>query len=185
MSRKGIILLAALFGAVFLLLAVAGRGYREVEAMQSLEKATAAVRREHPGASPIPPALLAGRLENDPAGVVLIDARDPEEYGLSRLAGAVCLGTRREIEEHFVGDPPDPGSLLVVYDSVGFRSAKLVEEIAASGLPPAVYLDGGIFAWANEGRPLVDEAGEPTEKVHPFNKLWGRLLEPAARPAER
>ncbi len=34
-------------------------------------------------------------------------------------------------------------------------------------------LEGGLFQWANEGRPL---AGGATG-VHPFNSFWGRGLE--------
>lgn len=41
MNRKGLIIVAAIFGAAFLLLALASRGYRKIEAMQSLEKAAA------------------------------------------------------------------------------------------------------------------------------------------------
>ncbi len=36
-----------------------------------------------------------------------------------------------------------------------------------------VNLDGSIFEWANEGRPLDgDEAGG----VHPYNRVWGQAL---------
>jgi 3-mercaptopyruvate sulfurtransferase SseA len=43
------------------------------------------------------------------------------------------------------------------------------------------YLAGGIFQWANEERPLVDAAGNPTTRVHPYNRFWGRLLKPKLR----
>lgn len=41
-------------------------------------------------------------------------------------------------------------------------------------------LEGSIFAWANEGRPLVDDKGLAT-KVHPYDAKWGELLKPALR----
>ena len=65
---------------------------------------------------------------------------------------------------------------VVVYDAVGFYSAELAETLSSAGSGEIFYLEGGIFQWANEGRPLVDADGSPTTKVHPYNKLWGRLL---------
>ena len=40
-------------------------------------------------------------------------------------------------------------------------------------------MEGGIFEWACQGRGLVNEAkgGESaTDRVHPYNGLWGKLL---------
>lgn len=171
MSRKGILVIAALFGIAFLLLALATRGYREVEAMQSMEKAMASVRREFPAAKPVSTAELVAWME-EPEGVTLIDARTPEEYGVSRLPGALGKTSIEKISDLAVGTRH-----VVIYDSVGIQSAELVEALVAGGAVETVYLEGGIFQWANEGRPLVDADGEPTTRVHPYNKLWGRLLE--------
>lgn len=170
MSRKGILVIAVLFGIAFLLLALATRGYREVEAMQSMEKAMAAVRREFPAAKPVSTAELAAWME-EPGGVVLLDAREPEEFSLSRVKGAREVSSVRSVIESAAG-----GERLVVYDSVGFRSAELVESLGTPSSGKVFYLEGGIFQWANEGRPLVDAEGETTREVHPYNKLWGRLL---------
>ena len=30
-------------------------------------------------------------------------------------------------------------------------------------------MEGSIFKWANEGKPLVDDKNEPTNFVHPFS----------------
>jgi hypothetical protein len=45
-------------------------------------------------------------------------------------------------------------------------------------------LDGSIFAWANEGRPL-ERNGQPAQLVHPYDALWGKLLDPARRAPRR
>jgi len=42
---------------------------------------------------------------------------------------------------------------------------------------PIYNLEGSLFKWANESRPLVDNSGSPTKLVHPYNNVWGRLLE--------
>ena len=41
-------------------------------------------------------------------------------------------------------------------------------------------MEGSIFKWANEGRPVYRD-GERVEKVHPYNETWGRLLDKARR----
>jgi rhodanese-related sulfurtransferase len=65
---------------------------------------------------------------------------------------------------------------MVVYCSIGYRSARLVEKLREGGFSEAKNLEGSIFQWANEGRPVVQN-GEVVEEVHPYNKTWGLLLE--------
>ena len=36
-------------------------------------------------------------------------------------------------------------------------------------------LEGGIFDWHNDGRPLTDANGK-TPYVHPYDDKWGQLL---------
>ena len=38
-------------------------------------------------------------------------------------------------------------------------------------------LEGSIFKWANEGRPMVDENGASAQCCHPYSVLWGKLLD--------
>ena len=43
--------------------------------------------------------------------------------------------------------------------------------------PIYVYnLEGSLFKWANEGRPLVDFRGEKTILCHPYNAVFGKML---------
>lgn len=171
MSRKGIITVALLFLIAFLLLQLATRGYREVEALQSMEKAMAAVRRDFPEAKPVATSQLAAWL-GESEGVLIIDARAPEEFAVSRIPGARGETTVKE-----AATMADGVKRVVVYDAVGFDSAEWAEALTTAGSAEIFYLEGGIFQWANQGRPLVDADGNPTTKVHPYNKYWGRLLE--------
>jgi len=175
MSRKGIVILAGFFGIAFLLLDLVFRGYREFEAMQSMEKATAAVRRKFPDARPISGAELAS-LQDGPAPLFLFDVRSEEEYAVSRLRHAVHDADSHNVLS-FAGKP----GRTVLYDSHGARSAEFAEALTRQWGHEVSYLEGGIFQWANEGRPLVDAAGNPTDKVHPHNRYWGRLLAPERR----
>jgi rhodanese-related sulfurtransferase len=111
---------------------------------------------------------------------VLVDVRAPEEYRVSHLAGAknAPLGTRPE--EALSGIAKD--APVVAYCSVGYRSSQFAQEAEKAGWTNVVNLEGSIFAWANEGRSLVDDKG-PAGKVHPYDAQWGKLLKPELRSA--
>lgn len=69
-----------------------------------------------------------------------------------------------------------PDRPIVVYCSVGYRSSILARKLQDKGFTNVYNLEGSIFKWANEGRPLVQ--GKVTvHKVHPYNAHWGHLLE--------
>ncbi len=104
--------------------------------------------------------------------LVLLDARQLDEHRVSHLAGA------RRVDP----DRPDVASLaipegarVVVYCSVGWRSASVADALARAGRSHVFNLEGGIFAWANEGRRVV-RGGHAVRAVHPYDATWGRLL---------
>jgi rhodanese-related sulfurtransferase len=179
MRRKGILVLAVLFLAALIILELGRRGYQEIEAYQSFEKAAAKIRRDFPEVNPLLPRDLAERFEN-PETVVLIDARDPLEFAVSHLPGAVNLRTVAEVKDHLAARKAVPGT-LIVYGAIGFRAAQLADDLLASGFGNVELLEGGIFRWANEDRPLVNAAGGMVMQVHPYNKVYRRLLDPAKR----
>jgi hypothetical protein len=67
-------------------------------------------------------------------------------------------------------------SLIVVYCSVGYRSSVLARKLQDMGVTRVYNLEGSIFKWANEERPLVRN-GDTVQKVHPYDAYWGKLLE--------
>lgn len=105
---------------------------------------------------------------------ILLDVRNPDEFDVSRIPGARLAGGDivGELKKEGVG--PETG--IVVYCSVGYRSAQVARKLAAAGYLHVRNLEGSIFQWANEGRPLVNDSG-PTTGVHPFNEKWGRFLD--------
>jgi rhodanese-related sulfurtransferase len=107
-------------------------------------------------------ASLATRLER--GDVTLIDVRTAEEYDESHLQGALR-----------VGHAPSPDQEVVVYCSLGVRSADYAERLQREGFQ-VLNLDGGIFAWANAGRPIENEEGT-TQHVHPYNRFFGLFLD--------
>jgi hypothetical protein len=52
----------------------------------------------------------------------------------------------------------------------------LAEKLQQAGFSNVRNLKGSIFAWADEGRPIVNAHGTASG-VHPVNLLWGRYLD--------
>ena len=69
---------------------------------------------------------------------------------------------------------------IVLYCSVGHRSSDLAQFLMKKGYTEIYNLEGSIFAWANEGRPVY-RGKEQVQVVHPYDKTWGRLLKESLR----
>jgi rhodanese-related sulfurtransferase len=119
---------------------------------------------------------LAQRLEHSEASQpIILDARSQEEYTVSHLAGAQRVESAlASLKQTLAGVSKDMP--IVVYCSVGYRSAKVAQQLQQADFSQVFNLEGGLFQWANEKRPLVHD-GQPTQSVHPYNALWGMLLQ--------
>jgi 3-mercaptopyruvate sulfurtransferase SseA len=84
------------------------------------------------------------------------------------------MDARRPSLRPLAGLPKD--TAIVVYSSVGYRSARLAHWLAGQGYTNVRNLSGSIFQWANEDRPVFRD-GRPTMEVHPYDRRWGLLLE--------
>jgi rhodanese-related sulfurtransferase len=112
--------------------------------------------------------------------VSLIDVREPEEFAVSHLPGALVVDPALRADV-FLAEAPSRlgGKPPVFYCSVGIRSARLLHSLDwdLTNLPgPAYYLSGGLFRWLAEGRTLIDADGQVTRRVHPKDERWARLL---------
>lgn len=158
------------------LLALSGCG---PSAPLDLSSAVQEIRAKFPGVKQLSTAdLAAWQADGKRPPPVLLDVRAPEEYGVSHLAGAKNSPSGSTPDEALSGVAKD--APVVVYCSVGYRSSQFAEVAQQAGWTGIVNLEGSIFAWANEGRPLVDDKG-PAAKVHPYDAKWGELLKPALR----
>ncbi|MEO1149660.1 MAG: rhodanese-like domain-containing protein [Pseudomonadota bacterium] len=117
-----------------------------------------------------------------PAGdVVIFDVREPEEYAVSHLPGAILLDPNLS-EEDFQSRYANilSGKTAVFYCSVGRRSSNLAQRVAstveAQTSHAPVNLTGGLFQWSNDKRSLVTTEGSETDAIHPYNAHWGRLI---------
>lgn len=141
---------------------------------QDLAEFEAKIRREFPSVTQISTEDLAGWLADpDRPPPIIIDARAPEEFAVSHLPGALHAQNREQVEALTAGEKNRD---LVLYCSVGYRSSILAERLAESGFQNVRNLEGSIFRWANEGRPLY-RGSTPVEVVHPYDDSWGRFLD--------
>lgn len=125
------------------------------------------VRARFPDVRSISTAQLAGWLADTNRVVpVLLDVRTEDEFNVSHLPNAV-----REVPPEAISS----GKPIVAYCSIGWRSAEAVRRLVQDGHTNVLNLEGSIFAWASESRPL-ELHGQAVHKVHPYNTEWGRLL---------
>ena len=108
--------------------------------------------------------------------IVILDAREPVEYAVSKITGAVYVGFN-EFDITTVKDlVTDKKKKIIVYCSIGVRSERIAHKIKKAGYNNVFNLWGGIFEWKNEDREVVDANNKPTENVHVFSKKWGTYL---------
>ena len=142
-------------------------------------------RKDYPGVQHVDAATVARWLEDPDAPVLLLDVREQKEYAVSHLPGAVRVdpGASARQLAALIAEQPD-GVHVVSYCSVGVRSAILTKRLNEAGHANAVNLNGSIFEWANEDRPLR-QGDTPVRQVHPYNRKWGKLLREDMHSYER
>ena len=70
-----------------------------------------------------------------------------------------------------------PSESIVVYSSAGYRGARVTSWLNRAGYTSVVNLAGGLFKWADERRPMVQDENRPTSLVHPYDRRWGLLVD--------
>ena len=110
-------------------------------------------------------------IANDDDRPVIIDVREAKEFAVSHLTDALHIESALAIAQAL----PDKETPIVVYCSVGYRSAGVAAELESLGYSSARNLRHSIFAWAEQQRPLTDGQGSTTS-VHPYNRIWGSLV---------
>ena len=138
----------------------------------------ARITESFPDVPSIDSAGLSELMQDPMRTVVLLDVREPDEFAVSHLEGAV-RATSIDQAAALVRDAP-AGVTIVAYCSVGYRSAGLVAALRERGVADVYNLTGSIFRWANEDRPLY-RGTVPVRHVHPFDESWGTLLDAGRR----
>lgn len=107
--------------------------------------------------------------------VLFLDTRSKEEFEVSHLEGARFVGYKefniKNLKEVPTRQP------IIAYCSIGKRSDEIAMKLLKAGYTNVQNMYGGLFEWVNKGYPVVDREGNPTKKVHAYNRLWGAWLE--------
>ena len=112
--------------------------------------------------------------------IILLDIREADEFAISHIAGARRIDPEISTENLLTLLPTDlTDKTIIVYCSVGRRSTALAARakahLLATGAADIVNLEGGIFGWHNEKRPLTSASGS-TDYIHPYNEYWNRWV---------
>lgn len=167
-----------IIGGVAALVAIAGIGGAVFWQTSDLERIHQGIAASHDGVEHIAADDFA---QLNAGEVILFDVREPDEFKVSHLPGAIQVSPEigaAEFKERF-GDTLK-GKQAIFYCSVGVRSTILAERVAglverSTGAAP-MNLIGGAFQWSNEGRAMITPKGKGTRAIHPFDAYWGRLI---------
>lgn len=111
----------------------------------------------------IPTTDVSGVPDPIPAGLTILDVREPHEWGAGHIDGAVHIPVRELPERVGEFSAVEPEQTLVVCRSGG-RSAQATAYLLQHGYD-AVNLAGGMSDWAAHGRPMVSSSGTAPEVV--------------------
>ena len=107
--------------------------------------------------------------------IVLLDAREEEEYKISHIEKALFIGYKNPDYSKLDALPKD--SPIVIYCSIGYRSEKIGEELKKRGFTNLYNMYGSIFEWVNQKYPIVDRNGKITNKLHTYNEKWSQWVD--------
>lgn len=120
------------------------------------------------------PIIMVPELVKKSEKVILLDARELNEYKVSHLKNATHIGYK-EFDERLLAKV-DKNEEIIVYCSIGVRSEKIGEKLQSMGFKNVKNLYGSIFEWVNQGNPVYDMNNQITTKVHAYDKKWGVWL---------
>lgn len=139
-----------------------------------LQKKHEKIIREFPDVTHITPSDFD---EMSKADIFIFDVREPKEYEVSHIQGAINVSPDINADEFMsrYGQMSE-GKTIVLYCSIGHRSSALAQRLEDRGINQEIYnLQGGAFNWHNEGRTFVDSEGN-SRAIHPYNIFWGRMI---------
>jgi molybdopterin/thiamine biosynthesis adenylyltransferase/rhodanese-related sulfurtransferase len=86
---------------------------------------------------------------------VLVDVREPNEYEINRIPGAVLIPKGDFLNGSALEKLPgvDSGTQVVMHCKSGVRSAETLAIVKGAGYDDAVHVGGGVVAWVNQVDP--------------------------------
>ena len=86
------------------------------------------------------------------AEIALIDVREPAEWEINRISGAVLI-PKSDFDSGAGLAALAPDAVAVLYCKTGVRSAQVLETLRQAGFSGVRHLQGGIVAWAQQLEP--------------------------------
>jgi molybdopterin/thiamine biosynthesis adenylyltransferase/rhodanese-related sulfurtransferase len=83
---------------------------------------------------------------------VLIDVREPGEYEIVQIPGAILIPKGDFMDGSALADLPTD-KRIVLHCKVGGRSAEALAVVKGAGFSDAVHVGGGVLAWVNQIEP--------------------------------
>jgi thiosulfate/3-mercaptopyruvate sulfurtransferase len=123
-------------------------------------------------------------------GLVVLDARSPDEYAQGHIPGAINLptsdtfdpkhrgdlGSPEQIARHLGARGVTPATGLVIYDGGKSTSAaRVFWTLELYGHAKVAVLDGGFTKWKADKREVSREAAKPTAAKYKFGQAADRL----------
>ena len=106
---------------------------------------------------------------------LLLDVRAEKEYRVSQIIGAQNV-PNEDMAFAFLADANVPrDTLIVVYCSLGYRSADMARRLRDAGYDNVRNLKGSLFEWVDLDYPVY-RGDKRVHEVHPYNFWWGRHL---------
>jgi len=97
--------------------------------------------------------MLDARQRGD-TDFLLVDVREPAEYEIVRIDGAVLVPKNEFLMGSALEDLPQDKP-IVLHCKVGGRSAEVLAVVKGAGFGNAVHVGGGVVAWVNQVQPSL------------------------------
>lgn len=118
--------------------------------------------------------LVSCEASQKTASTQFLDSRALAEFNVSHIANARWVGYD-DFSLERVQDL-DKNQPIIIYCSIGVRSERIGKRLLDAGFTDVRNLNGSLFEWVNQGYPIVDANGRPTQKVHAYSPAWGMWL---------
>lgn len=143
----------------------------------SWESVDEKIEREFPAVQAVSTDMLLMRYgAMDDSLPLVIDVREIDEFRVSHLDAALNLESADAISAMLTQRGLSKDTEIIVYCSVGYRSASVAADLQKLGFTQVLNLEHSLFEWANKGYPMRNASGS-TDKVHPFNRAWSVLVD--------
>jgi rhodanese-related sulfurtransferase len=143
----------------------------------SWESVDEKIQSEFPGVQSVSTGVLFAWYEaSDVKRPIIIDVRKDVEFRVSHLDNALHLESAEAISSVIAERGLGKDTEIIVYCSVGYRSASVAADLQARGFTKVLNLEHSLFEWANKGYPMTGANGS-TDKVHPFSRAWSVLVD--------